>query len=381
MTNTASPSMLTRVKAWAPYVEAKLGFRNHWYPICLSDEIVEQTPKPIKLLGEKILLNRIDGAVYALKDRCLHRGVQLSDRVECLSKTTITCWYHGWTYRWDSGELVDIITNPKSAQIGRHSLRSYKVQEAKGVVFVFVGDGEPPALSEDVPPGFLDPDRVVFGQHRMVAANWRLGAENGFDAGHVFIHKNSILLKGNDIALPLGFAPGSADQLTRSEIEDGKPKGVYDLLGAHSIPVFEGTVDGEVKLHGHMGSKRVADNISIWLPGVLRVEPFPDVDLTQYEWYVPIDEDHHLYFQMLGKLCSGADEPAQFKQAFYDKWVPMALNGFNDDDIMARLSMQPFYEDDRGWTQEILYEPDKAIVEWRRLASLHNRGLQTKEHL
>src|SRR3546814_5751155 len=85
------------------------------------------------------------------------------------------------------------------------------------------------ALLEDVPPGFLDADRAIEGQHRLVAANWRMGAENGFDAGHVFIHKSSILLDGNDIALPLGFAPGDADQLTRSEITPGAPIGVFDL--------------------------------------------------------------------------------------------------------------------------------------------------------
>src|SRR3546814_349926 len=197
-----------------------------------------------------MLLNRVEGRIFAIKDRCLHRGVTLSDRIECYSKQTISCWYHGWTYRWDSGKLVDILTNPKSVQIGRHALKTYHVEEVQGVVFVYVGDGEPHALLEDVPPGFLDADRAIEGQHRLVAANWRMGAENGFDAGHVFIHKSSILLDGNDIALPLGFAPGDADQLTRSEITPGAPIGVFDLLGEHSVPVFEGVVEGETAVRG-----------------------------------------------------------------------------------------------------------------------------------
>src|SRR3546814_16126712 len=106
-----------------------------------------------------------------------------------------------------------------------------------------------------------------------------MGAENGFDAGHVFIHKSSILLDGNDIALPLGFAPGDADQLTRSEITPGAPIGVFDLLGEHSVPVFEGVVEGETAVRGHFGEKTVARSISIWLPGVLKVDPFPDPSL------------------------------------------------------------------------------------------------------
>ncbi len=381
MTALVSPEVLSQVKGWARYVEAKLGFRNHWYPIRFAHEVLEQTPVPIKLLGEKILLNRIDGKVYAIKDRCLHRGVAFSDKLECLTKDTISCWYHGWTYRWDTGKLVDILTNPQSIQIGRHNVRSYPVQEVKGIVFVYVGDREPTDLSEDVPPGFLDADRTVFGLHREVASNWRIAAENGFDAGHVYIHKDSILLKGNDIALPLGFAPGSSAQLTRSEIEPGRPKGVFDLIGEHSVPVFEGTIEGEVKIRGNMGSKRVAENISMWLPCVLRVEPFPNPGLTQYEWYVPIDEDNHLYFQTIGKLCPTEAETDEFKQEFDEKWVSMGLHGFNDDDVMARLSTQRFYQDDRGWINEILYEPDKSIIEWRRLASEHNRGIQSREHL
>src|SRR3546814_11000130 len=83
-----------------------------------------------------------------------------------------------------------MLTNPKSGQIGRHALKTYHVEEVQGVVFVYVGDGEPHALLEDVPPGFLDADRAIEGQHRLVAANWRMGAENGFDAGHVFIHQS-----------------------------------------------------------------------------------------------------------------------------------------------------------------------------------------------
>lgn len=365
-----------RTKVWEPYIRAKLGFRNHWYPVRLVSEIAEGAPVPVKLLGEKILLNRVGGKVYAIQDRCLHRGVTLSDRVECYSRNTISCWYHGWTYRWDDGRLVDILTNPSSVQIGRRALKTFPVEEAKGLIFVYVGDGEPTPLVEDVPPGFLDQNRAIHGQHRLVASNWRLGAENGFDAGHVFIHKNSILVKGNDIILPLGFAPGDPDQLTRSEVAAGKPKGVYDLLGEHSVPVFEGMIEGEPAIHGNIGSKRVAISISIWLPGVLKVEPWPDPELTQFEWYVPVDEANHLYFQTLGKVVTSKEAADSFEREFHEKWVGLALNGFNDDDIMARESMEPFYADDRGWSEEILFEPDRAIIEWRRLASQHNRGIQ-----
>ncbi len=92
--------------------------------------------------------------------------MKFSKQIECYRKGTITCWYHGWTYNWDNGELCDIITNPSSALIGKHRLKVYPVQEAKGLIFVFVGDIAPPELASDVPPGFLDEGMAIHGKRR-----------------------------------------------------------------------------------------------------------------------------------------------------------------------------------------------------------------------
>lgn len=374
-------AILDKVRGWRTYVEAKLGFRNHWYPVLFSHEVREDMPQEVTLLGESILLNRIDGEVHAMRNRCLHRGVKFSKHPECYKKGTLTCWYHGWTYDWKDGRVIDIITNPSSTVIGREKLKTYSIQEAKGLVFVFVGDEEPPPLSADVPPGFLDEDMAIHGKWRTVNSNWRLGVENGFDASHIFIHKQSRLVKGNDIALPLGFAPTDPGRSTRAEIHSPGPIGLYDLLGEQSIPVFEGMIQGEIAIEGHFGSKKVAENISIWMPGVLKVDPWPQEGMVQFEWYVPKEVGSHIYLQMLGKRV--ADEPAAqaFRDEVQDKWIDLALDGFNDDDVWAREATEEFYKDDLGWVRERLFETDLAIVAWRRLASKHNRGLQTPEHL
>ncbi len=69
----------------------------------------------LQVLGEKLLIKRIDGKVYAIRDRCLHRGVPLSRKPDCYTKETITCWYHGYTYRFQTGELVNTNTRGKSS--------------------------------------------------------------------------------------------------------------------------------------------------------------------------------------------------------------------------------------------------------------------------
>src|SRR3546814_15829595 len=94
-------------------------------------------------------------------------------------------------------------------------------------------------------------------------------------------------------------------------------------------------------VRGHFGEKTVARSISIWLPGVLKVDPFPDPSLTQYEWYVPVDGDHHLYFQMLGRQVSSEAERDDFTREFHDKWVDLALNGRSEERRVGKECVSP----------------------------------------
>jgi carbazole 1,9a-dioxygenase terminal dioxygenase component len=362
--------------SWAPYVQAKLGFRNYWYPAIFSHELDGGVAKGVRLLGENVLLRRVGDRVAAVQDRCLHRGVRFSRKPECYTPDTITCWYHGFTYNLLDGRLVDILTEPGSKMIGKIGIRTYPVAEAKGIVFVFIGDTEPEPLGADVPPGFLDEDLAVNGIRDEVNSNWRIGAENGFDTTHIYIHRNSPLIGGNRIMLPIGLVPVSKEGI---EIHAAtEPKGVFDSMAQNYMPVFEGTIRGEKVLEsrGARGEKMVAASVSIWMPGALKVDPFPDPAIVQFEWYVPIDVDTHMYWRVLGKRVAGEAEAAIFGDEFHSLWKTLALHGFNDLDIWAREGMQEFYKNDEAWSQEHLFKPDACIVEWRKLASKYHRGLQ-----
>lgn len=378
-----NPEVVGMVGDWKAYVEAKLGFRNHWYPVRFSKELEEGQIEVIELLGERLLLKRIEGKVYAMRDRCLHRGVPLSRKPDCYTKDTITCWYHGYTYRFQTGELVNILAVPDSRLIGRRKIVTYPVEEAKGLIFVFLGDEDlVHDLKKDVPPGFLDEDVMVLGKHRVVNSNWRLGAENGFDGLHIFIHKDTTLRHYRTFNFPIGHTPlpGAVQVI---EDADG-PKGVTDDFAQHT-PVWDGVIDGEVVVSGPRSAQikgtSAAAGTSIWLPGVLKVENFPVGGLTQFEWYVPLDAERHLYVQTIGKTCATGEERMTFANEFETTWKPHGLDGFNADDIWAREVTEPFYADDYGWVDEMLCEPDETILQWRRLASRHGRGIQTKSDL
>ena len=370
------PDKHQRVKeGWRPYLEAKLGFRNHWYPAVFAYELTGDEPKAVKMLGERIILRRVDGRVYALEDRCAHRRVLLSAKVECYTKDTITCWYHGFTYNFRDGKLVQVLTEPGCALIGKLSIKSYPVQEAQGLVFVFIGDIDPPPLQDDVPPGFLDSELVVTGVRRNIKGNWRLASENGFDTTHIYIHRHSKVLTATDAILPLGFIP--QDRHSMILVEGPGPKGVVDKLANNYIPVFESGIN-DVKVSATMrpNGQVVAPEVSSWLPCVLKLQAFPIPELFVFKWYVPIEEDTHWYYQVLGKKVSTDEEAAAFRTEAHSFWADVLWRGFNDQDVSAREALEDAYTEGEGWTKERLYRPDMCIIEWRKIASKYNRGIQ-----
>jgi carbazole 1,9a-dioxygenase len=382
-----------RKKPWHEYVEAELGFRNHWYPAFFSHELGEADVSPesgepvtqqrtVTLLGERIFFRRIDGQVYGIQDRCAHKGVPFSAKPECYTRETVTCFYHGFTYDLRSGNLDAILTDPNSPLIGKISLRTYPVEERQGIVFVFVGDGDdPPPLEHDLPPGFLDESLAVYpaGWSKVVKSNWRPAAENGFDPAHAYIHRNSKLVVDYRIPTVLGDTGISRDQ--GMEILEGNgPKGIK-LLRGHGEPVWEAEVD-DVKVAARFrpGEPGVLEGmipeVSIWMPGVLKVDPFPAPNTYHFEWYVPIDAERHRYMMTWARPVAGDEEREAFFEETRTIWAKRVPEEFNSQDVFAREAMQEFYSHEDGWYKERLFGPDVVVTQWRKLASRHNRGVQ-----
>ena len=184
---------------WPGYDQAVLGYRHYWYPV-LESRKLRKRPRPLTLLGERIVLVRDRGTVYALNDRCLHRGVPLSlGRREFPG--ALTCCYHGWTYDLASGELVAALTDgPDSPVCGDPQLRvrTYPVEERAGLIWIYVGDEPRPPVEEDIPESLLRPDAVVEPMVDLRDGNWRYAMENAVDDAHakclhrynlVFLHQ------------------------------------------------------------------------------------------------------------------------------------------------------------------------------------------------
>lgn len=386
----AKPSGSAR-RQYEPYTKAAWGLINHWYPALMTSELAEKEVKNVKICGIPILLRRVDGKVYAMRDQCVHRGVRMSIRPVCFTDDTITCWYHGYTYDMRTGELVTILGAPDDDVIGTTGVRVFEVREVNGLIFVFVCEPgyEPiPDLSEDLPPRMpddyehrvahpLDPDTVILGHRRVANANWRLGVENGSDPGHNFLHRDAEIIIAEDIALPLGLYPTDPRALTIYE-DEGGPKGVMnEWESGYYTLVMESERLG---ISGRGGRELKGLRTSAFLPAVVMIENWPRHGLAQYEWYVPIDDVSHVYINAIAKTCETPDERARFEHDFEHYYKPVGLERFNEDDLFARQAMQNFYSDGGpGWDDEELCSMDSNIVAFRKLVSRYARGFQTPQ--
>jgi phenylpropionate dioxygenase-like ring-hydroxylating dioxygenase large terminal subunit len=372
-------------RQYQPYLEAAWGFKNAWYPALFSTELKTGEVKGVTIAGHEIALRRTEAQVYAIRDRCAHRGVRMSLRPTCLTQDTITCWYHGFTYGLADGLLKTIVASPDDPLIGKVRLRTYPVIEKAGIIFVFVGDEEyepTPPLEADLPirisddkdavGHILDEHVYVRGIHRLGNSNWRLAVENGFDPGHLLIHWDNIIVAATDRRMGLGARPLSADAIKIIDEPDG-PKGMMNMYNTRSYKFF--TQNPVIGMKAR-GKQPYYARTSVFLPGLLLVEHWPIPGWAQYEWYVPTDDKHHEYWEVLVGHCSSEEERREADYLYDHFFEPLALKDFNNNDLFAREAMQSFYEQD-GWNQETLCAFDDATIVWRKVAARFNRGIQS----
>jgi carbazole 1,9a-dioxygenase terminal dioxygenase component len=282
-----------------------------------------------------------------------------------------------------SGDLTAVITDPECPLIGKLKLRTYPVQERKGLIWVFVGDIDPPPLEDDVQPGFFDADLAISpdGWSKEVACNWRPAAENGFDPAHAYIHRNSALIESMKVPTVLGDTGISKDR--GMEVCEGPGQRGIRLLRGGAEAIWEADVHGvKVEARYRPGEEGVMEGmvpeVSIWMPCGLKVDPFPTPSIIHFEWYVPVDENTHRYIMTWGQRVSSDEERVAFEDEVATTWRHRVPDEFNADDVFAREAMQDFYANEDGWYRERLFGPDVVITQWRKLASKHARGVQRR---
>jgi nitrite reductase/ring-hydroxylating ferredoxin subunit len=85
---------------------------SDWTPVTVDGELGDGTPVGARADGLAVVLVKRRDRVYALADRCSHRGCSLHDGV-LNDDDTLTCPCHGSTFRLDGSIVRGPATSPQ----------------------------------------------------------------------------------------------------------------------------------------------------------------------------------------------------------------------------------------------------------------------------
>ncbi len=110
-----------------------------WYPALRAEGMKRGDTAVTMLLGIPMLLGRkSDGALFAMRDLCPHRGIPLS--AGWFDGETVQCKYHGWRFEPCSGRCEEIpsLTSHDSLEPTKIYANSFPVVERDGYAWVYV---------------------------------------------------------------------------------------------------------------------------------------------------------------------------------------------------------------------------------------------------
>ena len=127
--------------------DAAAPLREAWYYAAPSRTLRSGRTIARTMLGEPVLLGRDrEGAVFALRDICPHRGMPLSEGR--FDGTEIECCYHGWRFAADGRcTAIPSLVEDQAFDLGRIAVSCYPVCEVQGNVWVYFGS-EPNSAPE-----------------------------------------------------------------------------------------------------------------------------------------------------------------------------------------------------------------------------------------
>ena len=318
---------------------------NFWYPIARAEEVVDDKPLRVELLGMPFVAFRdTAGAAHVLADTCVHRGGSLS--AGWVRDGKAICPYHGWEYD-GGGKCTKIPSLADKTPPARAKVDSYPVQEKYGIVFAFLGD-----LPEEERPPLYDVEE--YGTEGWKAqlyvfdlnCNYERSMENGLDPVH------------NEFVHPAQGTP------TLSPEQQASPPPMEEIpWGSKFYMHYPEKKRPDTELNPHKTGKRVGSAGS-WFQGPNQLVTWIDISeenaFHQYLFEAPVDEGRTRIFFLNMRSWLLEDE--------HDMRIekPTLDIVHEDIDILERLSpvTTPMTN-----TKEILVPSDAGIVRYREWLS------------
>ena len=253
--------------------------RRYWQPVALGDELPKGgAPLKVRILGEDLVLFRDDQDRPGLLGlHCSHRGTDLSyGRVE---DGGLRCLYHGWLYDI-CGRVLEQPGEPgggANRQEIRH--RAHPCQEAGGVIFTYMGPGDPPLLPAyeflTIPEEYRTVTKIF------EECNYLQGNEGNIDPVHLsFLHQSL-----------------NEAQVARRRIVPGSNTTDNTLLGEDISPTIEVEItDYGLRIYTLRNAGRDKHYLRVTnfvLPNLSAFGGTTVGDGYSIHWHVPIDDTHH----------------------------------------------------------------------------------------
>ncbi len=301
MISAEQNELMTRIGPGTP--AGKL-LRNYWQPVALIDEM--QGPRPVKavrIFSENFVLFRDEKGHYGLLDRhCPHRGADLA--YGRLEDGGLRCAFHGWLFDV-AGKCLQTPAEPEGSRLCEHiRQRSYPVVEKSGILFAYLGAGEPPAFPHF--DCFVAPEAYTFAFKGYWDCNWLQALEVGIDPAHAsWLHK---FFEDEDPAASYGrqFRGLPAD----AEVPISK------LLREHDRPEIrvEKTEYG-MRLHT---LRRISDaQTHIRVTNILFPQAFVipmNAEITISQWHVPVDDTGTYWYAIFTSFGAPVDKDTMREQ-------------------------------------------------------------------
>lgn len=276
--------------------------RSYWQPVALVSEMPGERPvKAVRIMSEDLVLFKKREGWGLISRYCAHRGVDLS--YGRLEEDGIRCLYHGWLYD-GQGRCVEQPAEPDHSQfLGKIRISNYPCVEKNGIIFTYMGAGDPPPFPHY--DCFVAPDEYTFAFKGLWECNWLQGLEGGIDPSHVsflhrFIQEDPRDMYGQQFA---------------EEVE-GTGKKLSMLVGESYRPDIEvESADHGLRVYA---LRQLTEDIkhvrvtNLLFPNAF-VVPFGNTKVFT-QWHVPIDDDNHYWFMIWYDFAEPTDKDTLLRQ-------------------------------------------------------------------
>ena len=273
--------------------------RRYWQPVALAEELPSGGPPvPVRILSEDLVLFRDDRERIGLLGlHCSHRASDLSyGRIE---DGGLRCLYHGWLYDIHGSCLEQPNEPPGRGFQDKIRHPAYPCREKAGMIFAYLGPGEPPLLPAYEALEVGDEQRWIAKQYH--ECNYLQGNEGNYDATHVlFLH---------------GFLPTDEGRKANARRADETGRSDADNR-LKRVPIDWETeeTDYGVRYYNLMnipgGDRRTVGFGNFILPNLCAVQggPGPKGDGYFINWHVPIDDERHWRYSIAFKRSGPLDK-------------------------------------------------------------------------